>query len=169
MKQLLIVIDLQKGWRHKTATEAVMHKAVELCRQFKGDIIHCCFRNDPDSLFFSQLHWRRFSEAPDIEQIPEIEPLNLPVYWRSTYSCLTPEVVKIIKQYDRVYLAGVFTDISVASTAMNIFDLNIPVYIIRDCVATLHGDDVHEVALKSLEQAIGRRYVIPAAEIASAA
>lgn len=165
MKKLLLVIDMQQGWRHRIATEGVMQRTVELCKNFEGDIIHCCFRNDPDSLFHSQLHWKRFIEAPDTDQIAEIAPLNLPVYWRTTYSCVTPELAPLFARYDHIYIAGVFTDISVAATAMQLFDMGIPVTVVSDCVATLHGEDVHEAALKSLEQAIGRRYVVPAEEL----
>ena len=162
MRALLIIIDLQKGWRHPTATEPAMLRTVELCKQFPGDVLHCCFRNDPASLFHTQLNWTRFTEADDTDQIPEIAELHLPVQWRSTYSCLNEQTLPIVQKYDRVYIAGVFTDISVASTAMDIFDRNIPVYVVRDCVATLHGEDVHESALKSLEFAIGDEWVVPA-------
>ena len=161
-RSLLLVIDLQKGWRHKTATETAMLATVELCQKFKGDIIHCCFRNNPASLFHSQLNWHRFTEASDTDQIPEIVPLNLPVYWRETYSCLTDELLPVISRYKHIYIAGVFTDISVAMTAMDIFDHDIPVSVVTDCVATLHGQPVHESALRSLAHAIGRDYLITA-------
>jgi nicotinamidase-related amidase len=163
--RLLIIIDLQKGWRHKTETEAAMLRAVEFCRQFKADSIHCCFKNDPKSLFFEQLHWSRFSDDEDTAEIPEIAELKLRQYWRSTYSCVTPELEPLLDQYEHVYIAGVFTDISVAATAMDLFDRGIPVSVISDCVATLHGRDVHEAALRSLEHAIGRRHVVPAASL----
>jgi isochorismate hydrolase len=48
------------------------------------------------------------------------------------------------------------------STAMDIFDMNIPVIVVRDCVATLHGDAIHHAALKSLGFAIGDKYVMDA-------
>jgi nicotinamidase-related amidase len=155
VRSLLIVIDLQKGWRHKTATEDAMMRTVELCKKFDGDIIHCCFKNDPKSLFYTQLNWTRFSEPYDTDQIPEIAVLNLPQHWRSTYSCVNDETLPIIKQYGHIYIAGVFTDVSVAMTAMNIFDHNIPVSVVADCVATLHGPLVHENALRSLDMSIG--------------
>jgi hypothetical protein len=91
MTKLLLIIDLQKGWRHKTATEAAMLQTVALCQKFTGDIIHCCFKNDPKSLFHTQLNWRRFVDARDTDQIPEIADLNLPQYWRGTYSCVNQE------------------------------------------------------------------------------
>lgn len=160
MKTLLIVIDLQKGWRHKTATEATMLRTVKLIKKFKGDVIHCCFKNDPASLFHTQLNWRRFVESSDTDQIPEVTPLNLPIYWRSTYSCVNDETLPIIKQYDHVYIAGVFTDISVAVTAMDIFDQNIPVSVVTDCVATLHGEAIHESSLRSLDFAIGKQNLV---------
>lgn len=162
---LLLVIDLQQGWRHPTATEPAMLRTVELSKQFDGDAIHCCFRNDPHSLFTKELDWQRFREPPDTDEIPEIEPLKLPVYWRSTYSCLNEETLAIVKRYDQVYIAGVFTDISVAATAMDLFDHNIPVNVVTDCVATLHGQAVHEAALKSLDYAIGRKHMISADSI----
>jgi nicotinamidase-related amidase len=162
MSTLLLVIDLQVGWRHKTATEEVMLDTASLCKQFTGDVIHCCFRNNPDSLFYTQLHWSEFTGPPDTDQIPEIAKLNLPLYWRETYSCLTPEITQLIKKYDHIYIAGVFTDISVLMTAMAIFDLNIPVSVVGDCVATLHGEDVHQAAMRSLSHAIGYRHIVTA-------
>ncbi|MGH7239050.1 MAG: cysteine hydrolase family protein, partial [Candidatus Saccharimonadales bacterium] len=153
---LLIIIDLQKGWIHKTATEATMLRAAALAEKFDGDVIHCRFWNNPDSLFHKQLQWKRFTENYDTEEIPEIAKLKLPTYWRDTYSVINDETLPIIKKYKHVYLAGVYTDISIASTAMGIFDLNIPVSVVKDCVATLHGPTVHEAAIKSLGFAIGR-------------
>src|SRR5687767_9483795 len=102
MNSLLIVIDLQKGWRHKTATEAAMLRTVELCKRFTGDIIHCCFKNDPASLFHTQLGWSRFVEPSDTDQIPEAAELNLPQLWRGTYSCVNEETLPIIVQHDNV-------------------------------------------------------------------
>lgn len=169
MRKLLLIIDLQKGWLHKTATERAMRNTVMLCKQFDGDLIHCMFRNDPETLFQKQLHWKRFVDPVDTDEIPEIAELKLPKYWRATYSCTTDELRPVYQNYDHIFIAGVFTDISVAATAMDIFDMNIPVSVVRDCVATLHGEDVHEVALKSLEFAIGRRFVISAEQVLEAA
>lgn len=165
---LLVVIDLQKGWRHPTATEPAMLKTVELCKQFKGDIIHCCFKNDPSSLFHKQLGWYRFVQPPDTDQIPEIAALNLPVYWQGTYSRVDEETTPIIKQYNHVYIAGVFTDISIVSTAMDVFDLGVPVSVVADCVATLHGESVHKAALKSLDFALGKKHIVPADQLLAA-
>lgn len=166
MKQLLLVIDIQEGWRHKVATEAAMLRAVELCKVFEGDIIHCCFRNEPQTLFQTELHWHRFEATYDTDEFPEIAPLQLPKYWRSTYSCITDETLPIVRQYDRVYIAGVYTDISVYATALHLFDLGIPVSVVTDCVATLHGQHAHQSSLSSLAFAIGGKNMVEAQEIA---
>ena len=137
-----------------------MLRTVELCKNFDGDIIHCCFWNDPKTLFHNQLRWYRFVAAEDTDQIPEIEPLNLPRYWRNTYSCVNDETLPLIKDHSRVYIAGVFTDISVAMTAMDVFDQGVPVDVVADCVATLHGPLVHENSLRSLGFAIGRAHLV---------
>jgi nicotinamidase-related amidase len=164
MKKLLILIDLQKGWLH-SSTKPAMLKAVELSRQFDADTVHCCFRNDPASLFHKQINWKRFVDPADTEQIEEIKSLNLPVYWRSTYSCLNEEMAELIKNYDVVYVAGVFTDVSVYVTAMAIFDANTPVCVVRDCVATLHGEQAHKSALKSLDFTLGSHAIVDSSQI----
>lgn len=164
MKNLLLVVDLQQGWRH-SATEEAMQNTVELCKKFTGDRIHCCFRNDPDSLFYKQLGWTRLSAAPDTDEIAEIAALHLPLYWASTYSRLNAETLPVVQQYDHVYLAGLFTDVSIAATAMDLFDKGIPVSVVADCVGTLHGEDVHKAALKSLDHSIGRKNMVYARDL----
>jgi nicotinamidase-related amidase len=159
-KDLLLIIDLQKGWRHTFATEKVMLKTVKLAQHFKGDVLHCCFKNDPKSLFFKQLNWSRFSEPGDTDQIPEIAQLNLPICWRTTYNCVNGETLPIFKKYRHIYIAGVFTDISVHATALALFDHGIQVSVVKDAIGTLHGDDVHRIYLKSMEHAIGRQHLI---------
>src|SRR6478609_5247723 len=108
MKSLLLIIDLQQGWRHETATEQAMLNTVALAKEFTGDVVHCCFRNNEDSLFYTELAWSRFFTPEDTDEIAEIKQLNLPIYWRSTYSCVNDETTPLIKQYDRVYICGVF-------------------------------------------------------------
>jgi nicotinamidase-related amidase len=164
---MLLVIDLQQGWRHQTATEAVVQKVVRLCESYQGTIIHSCFRNEPSSLFHSQLNWTRMVEPPDIDPMDEIKNLTLPTYWRTTYSCLTAELLPVVKAYDHVYIAGVFTDISVFTTALDLFDHNIVVSVLSDCVATLHGEEQHQSSLRSLRHAIGTRHVILSSELLS--
>lgn len=157
--KLLVVIDLQKGWRH-SSTEPAMLQTVKLCHKFPGDIIHCCFKNDPTSLFYKQIHWRRFIKASDTDEIPEVVGLKLPVYWRSTYSCVNEETLPLFKRYKHVYIAGVFTDISVFVTALDIFDQNIPVSVVVDCIGTLHGPSVQRESLRSLDSALGTDHLV---------
>lgn len=165
MRALLLIIDLQQGWRHKAATEQAMLNTVELAKQFEGDAIHCCFRNDENSLFYTELSWSRFFTTEDTDEIAEIQPLKLPIYWRSAYSCVNEETTKLIKQYDRVYICGVFTDASVAATAMNIFDFGIPVGIVSDCVATLHGEATQLAQLRAFESIVGANNLLTAAGV----
>jgi len=48
---------------------------------------------------------------------------------------------------------------------MEIFDLGIPVSVVGGCVATLHGEDVHIAAMRSLSHAIGYRHIVPASSL----
>jgi nicotinamidase-related amidase len=116
-------------------------------------------------LFETELNWTRFRSPTDTDQNPEIAPLKLPIHWRSTYSCVTPEISALLSKYDRVYVAGVFTDASVYSTVVDIFDAGTPVTVIKDCVATLHGEQVHTYALRALEHIIDRKNVVYSDEL----
>lgn len=154
-KPLLLVIDLQQGWRHETATAEAMLNTVKLAKKFNGPRIHCRFVNDEKSLFYTSLHWDRFFTPEDTAEIPEIKALNLPSYWRSTYSCINEETITLIRATSKVYICGVFTDVSVTATAMAIFDMAVPVAVVSDCVASLHGEQAHIAELRSLESIIG--------------
>jgi hypothetical protein len=48
---------------------------------------------------------------------------------------------------------------------MDIFDQNVPVSIVTDCVATLHGQPVHESSLRSLDFALGEKHLVKADDI----
>lgn len=165
MKPLLLAIDLQKGWRHKTATEEALLNAVELCKYFDGDIIHCRFKNDPESLFHKQLGWKRFVDEYDTAEIEEVVPLKLMSHWRSTYSCIDAEILEAARRARHVFIAGVYTDISVFVTALELFDNGISVSVVKDCVATLHGEPVHQAAIKSLGFSIGSKYLVNSSEL----
>lgn len=161
MKSLLIVIDLQKGWRHKTATEQVMMNTVKLCKKFKGDVVHCRYRNNPENRIYKR-GWTRFTKPYDTDEIPEIAELKLRTFWQSTYSCVTDELRPLLYEYDHIYIAGVFTDISVFVTAMEVFDMEIPVSVVTDCVGTLHGEQMHYYSLRSLSHGIGVKHLVTA-------
>lgn len=111
---------------------------------------------------YKERHWTRFVEPSDTDEIPEIAKLKLKSYWRSIYSCVTDELQPLVKKYDHIYIAGVFTDISVFVTAMEIFDMGIPVSVVTDCVGTLHGKPVHHYSLRSLSHGIGVKFLVEA-------
>jgi nicotinamidase-related amidase len=165
-KPLLLIIDLQKGWRHDS-TERAMLETVKLAKRFSGDIIHCRFINDENSLFYTSLRWDRFFTPDDTDEIPEIEKYRLPTYWRSTYSCVNEETKPLIKSASKVYICGVFTDVSVTATAMSVFDLSVPVAVVSDCVASLHGEPAHLSELRSLESIVGALNLPTAAGVLS--
>jgi nicotinamidase-related amidase len=142
-----------------------MLRCVELGQRFTGDVILSCFKHEAGGFMEQQLNWNRFEDEVDTALIPEAAALDKPKYWRTTYNCLTDEVKSLAVKYDHIYLAGVFTDVSVFVTASAIFDLGIPVTVIRDCVATLHGEQVQAYSLRSLEYMLDKKNVLSRAEL----
>lgn len=161
MASALIVIDPQVGWQHESVAEA-FDNALSCAQSFEGPIVLTRFINPPDSRFVSQLNWRRFSDEADAKLIDQFAELEASVFDHPSYTCLTDDLQHFLESNEitQVYVAGVFTDVCVTLTAMELFDHDYDTYVLEDCIGTLHGQDVHLATLKSLRQILGSRHVI---------
>lgn len=161
MSDLLFVIDMQVGFFHPIIEPIipVIKKSVE---DFKSEVIFTQFVNDPDSQFYKQLDWTRFTEKEDQAIIEELQPLAKRCFEHKSYGCLTPEVHTRIKDLgvERIFICGIFTDVCVTKTAMDMFDIGLETFVIRDAVSTLHGRAVNEATLKGLSYIIGDEHLI---------
>lgn len=155
-KPLLLVIDMQVGFWH-SVLEDVHPNILRLAESRAVPVVASQFFNPPESLFHSQLHWYRFTEEKDVKLIDSLEKLKPHTIRHGTYTVWNDELRSWAKQHeiDHVYIAGVFTDVCVTKTAMDVFDDNIPVSVIPDAVHTLHGQPIHDATIRALGQIIG--------------
>lgn len=166
MKSVLLVIDPQVGWQHP-AVDDVFATIPEAMRHFKGLRAVTAYVNAPDSLFETQLAWTRFRESSDTQLIDGYAEHADAVFEHETYGCLTDDVDEFLKanEITDVYVCGVFTDICISQTAMQLFDAGYSAFVVQDLVGTLHGEDVHRATIKSLKHAIGQAHVIMADQL----
>lgn len=157
----LVIIDPQIGFDHETIHH-IYPKILDLASNFEGKIVIFKFVNQPGSNFVKQLNWDRMMEGDETDLLPGFDQLDATVFTHSTYNCMTPEFSAFIAKQgiDTLYFSGVFTDICILITAMESFDRGLRTFVIKDLIETMHGQQVHEASLYSLDSAIGRRFLV---------
>jgi nicotinamidase-related amidase len=103
------------------------------------------------------LGWTVFQKPEKQQPLKELDEFSLPVYKHYGYTVVTDEIFQIIKekQLEEVYLAGIFTDVCIVKTALDLFDRGIATHIVDTCMGTLHGEHIHEAVMESMKYSIG--------------
>lgn len=160
MKKLLLIIDMQEGFR-SCESEQIIPAIQEIKKEFDGEIIFTQFIDIKDSLFETQLQWNIFQDPKNQQIFPElyqwetiIQHHGYTIFWEELQIYIQSE------QIEAVYLAGIYTDVCITKTAMDIFDFWTKVYIYAHCCASLHGELQHISALTSLKYIIWSEHII---------
>ena len=166
MDKLLLVIDMQEGFRHP-ASEGIVATLLGLNEAFKGVVRYARFVDTPNSQFESQLDWRKFQNDKEQRLFREFQVLNVTSFSHSGYTVFTPELQDYVtrEQIKEVYVTGIYTDVCVLKTVMDIFDAGIEVFVVADACASLHGESNHKYALDSLRHIVGKDHVMMSADL----
>ena len=166
MSKLLIVIDMQKGFRFD-ASLAIAEKFNKNLSSF-DNVCFAMFENRKKSLFETQLKWVDFQNEEDKELLDGLNvPKNAHFITHHNYTVYNDDLKKIIKDLapSEIYLAGLFSDVCLLKTSMDMFDDEVIPYIIKDLSASPHSDNAHESAFATMKMAIGEDRVITMADI----
>lgn len=158
---LLIIIDPQDGFRY-VESEKIIPKIQDLLVNWTGKISFSLFNNSKNSNFEKWLAWTKFQTQMDREVWNEIDDFESARFWHNSYSVITPEVLDFIRinKIERVFLAGIYTDVCVIKASMDLFDLNIEPFVIENCCCSLHSKTQHEAAIISLQHIIGKDRIL---------
>lgn len=158
---LLIVSDMQEGFRSKEA-ELLIPVIRQLCSDVAVTKVFTRFCNRKGSRFERQLNWRRFQNTADRLLLRELRYIQHKSVMHNGYTLLNKPLQKLISTYanPKVFLAGIYTDVCITKTAMDLFDHNIEAYVIADACNSLHGKEIHAAALVSLRHILGKDHVI---------
>ena len=161
MKNLLLIIDMQEGFRH-TESETILPNLLKLKRSFDGKIVFSKFVNNKNSLFEKQLNWIEFQNDEDKKLFPELQTSDNIKLEHSTYTVLNKELKEFISKnkITKVYLCGIYTDVCIIKTAMDLFDNDLETFVIKDACSSLHGKKNHNSAIDSLKHIIGKKQIL---------
>ena len=164
MKNILILIDMQKGFTLSENTACLKQKIEELLKNRIFDIVIATrFLNEYNSVFEQLLSWKKFKSEPERELIENIEPYIDYIEDKYIYSCVNTNFIQKICQMndgrypEQIFLAGVDTDSCVMATAIDLFENNIRPIVLTDYCASNGGEEVHRAAITCMRRLIGIR------------
>jgi nicotinamidase-related amidase len=161
MSKLLVVIDMQKGFNCPEAG-LVVSNFNKFAHYFEN-VSFAMFENRKNSLFETQLKWVDFQNDEDRQLIDGIKiPGNALFTNHHNYTVYNDELKELINKLKPtdIYLSGLFSDVCLLKTSMDMFDDGIVPYIIKDLSASPHGSVAHDVAFAAMEEALGKDRIV---------
>ncbi|MDP2666007.1 MAG: isochorismatase family cysteine hydrolase [Candidatus Diapherotrites archaeon] len=161
--EVLLVIDMQEGFRYLDS-ERILERVGKILQKISPNYYFSRFKDKKNSTIEKHTLWKKFQDQkawPIMSEIRHFSNKNN-TFDHYTYTVLTPYLKKAFtkRHVKTVYLAGIYTDVCVIKTAMDLIDEGIQVKIIQDACASLHGEINHKQAIDSLKHIIGRDNVI---------
>lgn len=160
MKKLLLVIDVQKEFINEY-TGGVLNRIKKLINSKEYDIVAFTrFINDEKSVFYKKLKYRGCMNLE--QQEIAIETGKWRVFNKRTYTVVNEEFKNYIKdnKIDEIYICGFDTDACVQKTALDLFEQEYNVFILKDYCMCYRGYELHEATINNLKRLIGRDSII---------
>lgn len=162
-KSLLLVIDMQEGFRFPES-EKIIDNIQSIISLF-DNVLFTKFIDNKDSMFDKQLHWTTFQKKEKQEIMKEFTMHDSLVFEHNTYNPITKEVDLYIKSksISKIYIVGIYTDVSILLSAMLFFDMEVEVFVIGDACNSVHKNqknDLHLSSLESLSHILGKNHIV---------
>lgn len=160
MKKLLLVIDFQNDFINDN-TKDYVNKIEELINSNKYDeIVFTKFINNENSKWYKELNYKGCIDKQGQDIV--IDTQEYKIFEKTSYSALNNELRKYIKENDieQIYLCGFDTDACVQKTALDLFENNYDVYILKDYCMCSRGVELHNIIINNLKRLIGKDKII---------
>ncbi|HEC65566.1 MAG TPA: cysteine hydrolase [bacterium] len=157
MKTCLLVVDLQRGFISPN-TLKVVPRIKELLEKNLFDLtIFTKFANKENSPFRKILNWDKLKSSEDQELVREVQSFASKVINKTIYSGVNDELLMLLREnkIDMVFIAGIDTDCCVLKTAVDLFEHNIPPFVLVYYAISNGGTKSHKAAITVLERLIG--------------
>ena len=160
MNKLLLVIDLQNDFVNDN-TKYIVDKIDKLINSNNYEnIVFTRFINNEDSIWYKTLKYKgcMTKEGQNIA----IDTRDYKIIDKKIYSALSSELKEYIKQnnIDEIYLCGLDTDACVYKTALDLFENNYNVYVLKDYTMSHKGIELHNIFIENLKRLIYNDKVI---------
>lgn len=166
MSAALLIVDVQSGFINQF-THHIPQRVVKLIESGEYEpILFTQFINAPDGPYSRFLDWHGCDCEPETNIVPELAPFaKLKKVFSKPGLCGLPDELTdyLLKQeIQRVYVAGIDTDMCVLKIAMDFFDIDIEPIVLTDCCASTAGLQAHLAGLAVLSRNIGATRLVEA-------
>lgn len=160
MNKLLLIIDVQNGFLNKN-TKIILPKIESLVKSKDFEYIAFTrFINEINSNWYKKLNYIGCLSKEE-QEIP-IDTQNYKIFDKKIYSALNDELKNYIKinNIDEIYLCGFDTDACIQKTALDLFENNYDVYVLKDYCMCSSGIELHNIIINNLSELIGKDKII---------
>ena len=160
MNRLLLVIDVQNDFINEH-TKNILTEIKELVDSNKYDLTAFTrFINDENSIWYKKLNYKGCMTKEG--QAIAINTKNNKVFDKNIYTAVNDELKKYIQKNNisKIYLCGFDTDACVQKTAIDLFEQNYDVYVLKDCCMSHTGEETHNLYITNLARLVGKDKII---------
>lgn len=162
MKNILIVVDMQKGFVECEQPMQLTNRVTELLKKNIFDaVIATRFLNDKNSIYEKIFNWKHL-ESEDERAIPKeiMEHVDY-VADKYIYNCVNASFIQRLCQLnggeypEKVFIVGVDTDCCVLTIATSLYENNIRPIVLTHYVDSSGGKESNEAGLLCMKRLIG--------------
>ena len=157
---LLLIIDFQNEFINDVTFKSV-NDLKDLVNSNKyDDIIFTRFINSKENPIYKKADWDGCLTEESIK-VP-IDTKDYKIIDKGTYTAYNEELINYLKtnKINNIYIAGFDIDCCVFTTALNLFENNYNVYILKDYVYSCVSEELKQEILAILGRCIGEKYIV---------
>ncbi len=157
---LLLIIDFQNEFINDVTFKSV-NDLKDLVNSNKyDDIIFTRFINSKENPIYKKANWDGCLTEESIK-VP-IDTKDYKIIDKGTYTAYNEELINYLKtnKINNIYIAGFDIDCCVFTTALNLFENNYNVYILKDYVYSCVSEELKQEILAILGRCIGEKYIV---------
>ena len=157
---LLLIIDFQNEFINDVTFKSV-NDLKDLVNSNKyDDIIFTRFINNKENPIYKKADWDGCLTEESIK-VP-IDTKDYKIIDKGTYTAYNEELINYLKtnKINNIYIAGFDIDCCVFTTALNLFENNYNVYILKDYVYSCVSEELKQEILAILGRCIGEKYIV---------
>ena len=158
MNTLLLIIDMQKAFINENTKHIIPKIEEKKKKKTYKNIVFTRFINTPESIYVKDL---KYNGCIGNDKELVIDNYNYKVIDKKIYTALNTDLKNYIieNNIDKIYLCGIDTECCILKTALDLFESEYDVYILKNYCASMFGNEHHSNALKILERNIGKNRV----------
>lgn len=160
MNRLLLVVDVQNDFINEHTKDTLI-KIKELVNSNKYDLTAFTrFINNENSIWYKKLNYKGCMTKDGQSIAIDIKDNN--VFDKKIYTAVNDELKDYIRENDisQIYLCGFDTDACIQKTAIDLFEQNYDVYVLKDYCMSHAGKEIHDLYIQNLSRLIGKNKII---------